>query len=134
MNIDLTTPALLFPAISLLLLAYTNRFLALAALIRNLHARYREQRETLVWKQIKNLRLRVNLIRIMQALGVLSLFFCVAAMFLVFSDNYGAAEWIFGMSLVLLMLSLAFSVVEIQISVRALDLQLKDLEESGKTE
>ena len=131
MKIDLTTPALLFPAISLLLLAYTNRFLALAALIRNLHGRYKEQREKLVWKQIKNLRLRVNLIRSMQALGVLSLFFCVVSMFLVFSDRYVAAEWIFGMSLVLLMLSLAVSVVEIQISVRALDLQLRDLEESG---
>jgi Protein of unknown function (DUF2721). len=43
MEINLTTPALLFPAISLLLLAYTSRFLALAALMRELHVRYKTQ-------------------------------------------------------------------------------------------
>jgi hypothetical protein len=39
-QLSLTTPALLFSAISLLLLAYTNRFLAYASVVRNLHARY----------------------------------------------------------------------------------------------
>ena len=129
MEINLTTPALLFPAISLLLLAFTNRFLALAALIRTLHSRYKEKQDAIVWEQIRNLRLRVNLIRTMQVLGVMSLFLCVVAMFLIFSGNYRGAEWTFGTSLILLMLSLAFSVFEIQISVKALDIQLKDLEE-----
>ena len=129
MEINLTTPALLFPAISLLLLAFTNRFLALAALIRTLHSRYKEKQDAIVWEQFKNLRLRVNLIRTMQALGVLSLFLCVVSMFLIFSGNYKGAKWTFGSSLILLMLSLAFSVFEIQISVKALDIQLKDLEE-----
>jgi hypothetical protein len=127
MKIDLTTPALLFPAISLLLLAFTNRFLALAALIRNLHDKYKDNQELIIWKQIRNLKLRVNLIRSMQAAGVLSLFCCVISMFLIFSGNYQQAEFIFGIGLILLMVSLALSVIEIQISVGALNIQLRDI-------
>ena len=65
-DITLTTPGLLFSAISLLLLAYTNRFLTLASLIRKLHAEYLENPDKLVHGQIRNLQRRVNLIRNMQ--------------------------------------------------------------------
>ena len=128
MEIDLTTPALLFPAISLLLLAYTNRFLTLATLIRSLHRQFKERPDDLIWGQIKNLRLRVKLIRNMQVLGVLSLLLCVVCMFVIFSGNLKLAEFIFGVSLILLILSLAVSAWEIQISVKALNIQLSDLE------
>lgn len=126
---DLATPALLFPAVSLLLLAYTNRFLGLAALIRELHGRYRAQPDPRIKGQIDNLRRRVTLIRNMQAVGVASLFLCVLCMFLLFAGLVLIAQWVFGVSLLLLMLSLALSVREIQISVTALNLQLTDLEE-----
>jgi hypothetical protein len=128
MEINLTTPALLFPAISLLLLAYTNRFLTLATLIRTLHRQFKERPDDLIWGQIKNLRLRVKLIRNMQVLGVLSLLLCVVCMFVIFSGNLKLAEIIFGVSLILLILSLAVSAWEIQISVKALNIQLSDLE------
>ena len=128
MEINLTTPALLFPAISLLLLAYTNRFLTLATLIRTLHRQFKERPDDLIWGQIKNLRLRVKLIRNMQVLGVLSLLLCVVCMFVIFSGNLKLAELIFGVSLILLILSLAVSAWEIQISVKALNIQLSDLE------
>ncbi len=128
MEITLTTPALLFPAISLLLLAYTNRFLTIATLIRNLHSKYKEEPDENIWGQIKNLRLRVKLIRNMQALGVLSLLLCVVCMFVIFTGNFKMAEIIFGVSLILLILSLAVSAWEIQISVKALNIQLSDLE------
>jgi hypothetical protein len=128
MEINLTTPALLFPAISLLLLAYTNRFLTLATLIRSLHRQFKERPDDLIWGQIKNLRLRVKLIRNMQVLGVLSLLLCVVCMFVIFSGNLKLAEFIFGVSLILLILSLAVSAWEIQISVKALNIQLSDLE------
>ena len=128
MEITLTTPALLFPAISLLLLAYTNRFLTLATLIRSLHGKYKEKPDENIWGQIKNLRLRVKLIRNMQALGVLSLLLCVVCMFVIFTGNLKLAEFIFGVSLILLILSLAVSAWEIQISVKALNIQLSDLE------
>jgi len=130
MEINLTTPALLFPAISLLLLAYTNRFLTIATLIRSLHGKYKEAPDKLIWGQIKNLRLRVKLIRNMQALGVLSLLLCVVSMFMIFAGNLPFAEFIFGVSLILLIVSLAFSAWEIQISVKALNIQLSDIEES----
>jgi hypothetical protein len=128
MEITLTTPALLFPAISLLLLAFTNRFLTLATLIRSLHGKYKENPDDRLWGQIKNLRLRVKLIRNMQALGVMSLLLCVVCMFVIFAGNLPLAEFIFGISLILLILSLAVSVWEIQISVKALNIQLSDLE------
>lgn len=131
MEINLTTPALLFPAISLLLLAYTNRFLTIATLIRSLHGKYKQEPDKRIWGQIKNLRLRVKLIRNMQVLGVLSLLLCVVCMFVIFSGNLPLAEFIFGISLILLILSLAVSAWEIQISVKALNIQLSDIEESS---
>lgn len=127
-EITLTTPALLFPAISLLLLAYTNRFLAIASLIRKLHSEYKEHRDLLVIGQIKNLRKRVVLVRNMQTLGISSLFLCVLCMFLIFAGEYFAGKVIFGISLLMLLGSLGLSVHEIQISIKALNIQLSDLE------
>ncbi|SMG09329.1 Protein of unknown function [Marivirga sericea] len=128
MEISLTTPALLFPAISLLLLAYTNRFLALANLIRNLHGRYMNEQDVKIKAQIANLKKRVILIRNMQLLGISSLFFCVVSMFTIYQEYQMAGSIIFGFSLVLLMISLLLSIVEIQISVKALNIQMGDIE------
>lgn len=128
MNISLTTPALLFPAISLLLLAYTNRFLTLAGLIRSLYKIYKSDPNENVKAQISNLKKRVNLTRNMQIFGIVSLFFCVLSMFLIYGETPFYGSLVFGFSLILLMISLAFSVIEIQISVKALNLQLSDME------
>lgn len=127
-QLTLTTPALLFSAISLLLLAYTNRFLAYASIVRGLHARYKENPDNLIVGQIQNLRKRLVLTRSMQMLGIGSLLLCVLCMFLVYIDLQLAAEIIFGVALVLLIFSLGISVREIQISVKALDLHLSDME------
>lgn len=127
-ELTLTTPALLFPAISLLLLAYTNRFLAIAALIRQLHSQYSESHDGRVRGQIENLRKRVILTRNMQSLGIMSLFLCVLCMFLLFAEEYEVGKWVFGISLLLLLASLGLSVREIQISTNALSLQLSDME------
>jgi len=127
-ELTLTTPALLFPAISLLLLAYTNRFLAIAALIRQLHGQYNDHPDSRIKDQIENLRKRVILTRNMQGLGILSLFLCVLCMFLLFANEYEMGKWVFGVSLLLLLASLGLSVREIQISINALSLQLSDME------
>jgi hypothetical protein len=127
MKLDLTTPALLFPALSLLLLAYTNRFLTLAGLIRDLHARYLARPEPKILGQLNNLQRRMVIIRNMQALGIASLFFCVFSMFLLFADLLLAGEIVFGTALLLMMASLALSFREIQISIDALNLQVSDL-------
>lgn len=129
-RITLATPALLFSAISLLMLAYTNRFLALANLVRQLHAVYKEKPSELVHGQIQNLRTRLNLIRWMQILGVSSLLLCVFSMTLVYFGWSGAAGVVFGLGLMLMILSLALSIREIQISVRALNLHLSDIEQA----
>jgi hypothetical protein len=133
MEMTLTTPALLFPALSLLLLAYTNRFLALANLIRTLHQQYQVQPDTRVLAQIANLRYRVRLIRNMQTFGVMSLFLCVFCMFLLFMGLTQLGELVFGMSLLLLIISLALSLREVYVSVDALSLQLADLQEQRGT-
>lgn len=129
MDINLNTPALLFPAISLLLLAFTNRFLALANLIRQLHADYRVKQDESLLGQIANLRFRIKLIRDMQVFGVSSLLLCVLSMIAIFSGWLEAGKWIFAASLILMAIALAMSLREIQVSIGALDLQLKDIEE-----
>lgn len=131
-SFSLTTPGLLFSAISLLLLAYTNRFLAIANLIRSLHDKYIDEHDGLVLAQIKVLSKRLFLIRTMQAVGVGSLFFCVLCMFLVFGEYYFAGKFVFGIALIFLLVSLGISIYEIFVSSNALKLQLLDIEEDLK--
>lgn len=128
MAINLTTPSLLFPAISLLLLAYTNRFLGLATVVRSLHATYKSTDDPVYLGQIENIRKRLRLIRNMQFAGVLSILMCTVSMFCLFQNWAFAGKMAFGISLVLMMVSLALSAWEVQISVGALDLQLRDIE------
>jgi hypothetical protein len=131
-RMTLATPALLFSAISLLMLAYTNRFLALAHLVRNLHAAYKEKPDELLYGQIRKLRTRIGLIRWMQILGITSLLFCVFSMFLIFLRSLPVAEVLFGIGMVLMLGSLALSIWEIQISVDALNLHLSDIEQGDR--
>jgi len=127
-QITLTTPALLFSAISLILLAYTNRFLAYAALIRGLHEKFKADPNELLKSQIVNIRKRLYLTKNMQILGVASLFLCVGTMFLIFVGQEVVAIWVFGVALLMLIGSLGISIYEIQISVKALNLHLSDME------
>lgn len=123
----LTTPALLFSAISLILLAYTNRFVAYTAVIRNLYMQYKENPTSVLKGQIQNLRKRLYLIRTMQIFGVVSLFLCVVTMFLIFIGTKLVAAYIFGVALILLCISLAVSLREIQISVKSMELHLSNM-------
>ena len=128
-QLTLTTPALLFSAISLIMLAYTNRFLAYASVIRNLSDKYLERKEESLIRQIKNLKLRLDLTRYMQICGITSLLLCVLTMFLIYIDYHTIAVYVFGLGLLLLLLSLAFLIWEIQISAKALNNHLSDIEE-----
>ena len=124
----LTTPGLLFPAISLLLLAYTNRFLVLAQLIRELNAREGESIRPLVVAQITNLRKRIKLIRVMQVYGVASFLMCTLSMFALFIEFNTTGIFLFGISLACLALSLLTSLYEIHISCDAIEIELKNIE------
>lgn len=130
MEITFNTPALLFPAISLLLLAYTNRYLALANLIRKLHDEYmRGEKNHLLLKQIKILRTRINLVRLMQTLGVFSFVCCVVTMYGVYQQWVGITKYVFALSLLSLLASLIISLIEISQSTKALEWELSDMEE-----
>ncbi len=130
LEISINTPALLFPAITLLMLAYTNRFLSLASLVRKLHGEYTSgAKEKNMLNQIRNIRTRLNLIRYMQGFGVLSFFCCVICMYLIFRNWMLMANWVFAFSLLFLLFSIFLSLVEINKSTRALELQLSDIEE-----
>jgi hypothetical protein len=131
-TLTLTTPALLFSAVSLILLAYTNRFLGYAQLIRNLYEKYKQNRDLVLSAQIKNLRQRLYLTKAMQLLGVLSLFLSVVSMLLIYVRMDTVAMWIFGFGLLSMILSLILSAWEIQISVKAMELHLKDMESNDK--
>ena len=130
MEMSINTPALLFPAITLLMLAYTNRFLALSTLIRNLHSKYKQGLEDpeVLRGQIKNLRRRMTLIKQMQATGVSSFFSCVLCMFFFYVQSATIAYAVFGLSLILLLISLALSLNEIILSTKALEIELGDME------
>ena len=128
-ELTLTTPALLFSAISLIMLAYTNRFLAYASVIRNLHDKFLERQEDSLLRQIQNLKLRLNLTRWMQIFGITSLLFCVLTMFLIYINYHTIAAYIFGGALILLIISLALLIKEIQISAQALQHHIADIEE-----
>lgn len=133
MNLDIETPALLFSATSLILLAYTNRFLTIAQIVRGLKKTYDQEHTKSILIQIKNLNLRLTLIRYMQLFGVLCLFLSVFAMLLLFLDQQLAGIFLFGASLLCLLVSLALSFWEISISVKALKVHLSDLlEEKNK--
>ncbi len=129
MDISINTPALLFPAISLIMLAYTNRFLSLSNRIRNLHERYNLESKTLVIHgQLKNLRYRLNLIKNMQFLGVLSILFSIISMYLIYIEEMEPAHVTFAISMLLFTGSLILSLIEIQRSTKALELELSDIE------
>ncbi len=132
-ELTLITPTFLFSAISLLLLAYTNRFLSYAQLVRTLKDTYLEDHNKVKAAQIANLRQRLYLTRAMQLLGISSLFFCVVTMFLIYVGLQTVAVWVFGLAILLLLVSLGISVREIQISVKALELHLSDMEVPNET-
>ena len=127
-ELTLTTPTLLFSAVSLILLAYTNRFLSYAQLVRTLKDQYLEHHSEVTAAQIANLRRRLYLTRAMQVLGISSLFFCVVTMFLIYIKLFTPAVYVFGLALLLLIASLGVSIWEIHISVKALEIHLKDME------
>jgi glucan phosphoethanolaminetransferase (alkaline phosphatase superfamily) len=127
MTFQIDTPALLFSATSLILLAYTNRFLTIAQIVRSLKISYEEKKNKSIKIEIENLNLRLTLIRYMQLFGVFSLFVSVFAMLMLFFKFKIAGIVFFVLSLVSLLVSLGISFWEISISVDALRMHLKDI-------
>ena len=128
MDFTLQTPTLLFSAISLLMLAYTNRFVVIANLIRELYAQHTKEPSDITFKQLANLRKRMRIIRNMQIFGGISFFFSVLSLLLLFASLDLSAKIAFGISIIMLLISLFLLIMELQISVHALNIQLKDFD------
>ena len=128
MELNLSIPALLFPAISLTMLAYNARYLAIAALIRQLHQKFQETGSPVVELQVKKLRKRLTIIKNMQASAIVSFLLAVISMSLIYLQLQFWANLVFGVSLLALMLSLVLSLIEVQLSTKALSIQLRDME------
>jgi hypothetical protein len=129
MELTVNIPALLFPAISLIMLAYTNRFLALSSRVRVLHDKYQTQEERhLIFTQIKNLKYRLKLIRDMQTYGVVSLLFAIMSMFFIYIASQRIAEFVFAVSLITFSWSIVLSFIEIRLSTKAIEIELSDME------
>ena len=130
MDITINTPALLFPAISLVMLAYTNRYLGLATVVRSLHDRYTttsENREV-IHSQIKYLKYRLRLIKNMQGFGVFSFILCILCMYCIYANQMLWAHILFAGAVISFTVSLLISLVEIGKSTKALELELSDME------
>ncbi|TGM52943.1 DUF2721 domain-containing protein [Leptospira adleri] len=128
--LSFNTPGLLFPAISLLMLAYTNRFLGLATLARQLIAKFQEKKDPDLLSQIRNLRFRLSLIRHTQSMGILSLISCTSCLTVLAFDLQETAWFLFGTALLFLVASLCICLVEIHLSVRALDIEIHTLDKT----
>ncbi len=129
MELSVNVPALLFPAISLIMLAYTNRFLALSSRVRILHDKYQlEEQRHILFGQIKNLKYRIKLIQNMQTYGVATLLLSILSMFFIFINYQIIAQVIFATSLITFSVSIFLSFIEIRLSTRAIELELSDME------
>lgn len=132
MTLELGTPAVLFPALSLLMLSYGNRFLAVASLIRNLHREYEDNPNPKILKQIKNLRRRIKIIRDMQTLSISSVFSSVLSIAFVYNNLNEVAQVLFGLAMLLMLISLGLSILETYISTSALDVEIEDVTDDIK--
>jgi hypothetical protein len=129
MDLGIGTPALLFSTVSLLMIAFTNRFMSMASLIRGLHEKFQLNPDDSILKQIQNLRLRMKLIQYMQIIAIFSLILSVVCMFLLFMNEQLIARWFFGIGLLGMCIALGMSAWEIIISTKALEVELSDMED-----
>jgi hypothetical protein len=129
MELGIGTPALLFSTVSLLMIAFTNRFMSMASLIRGLHEKFQQNPAESILKQIQNLRLRMTLIQYMQIIAIISLILSVICMFLLFMNEQLIARWFFGLGLLGMSIALGLSALEITISTKALEVELSDMED-----
>ena len=124
MSLSITDPAFLFPGISLLFLAYTNRYLALANVIRALNHSVDEHHSANLIEQIQSLHMRITLIKYMQAFGVVAFLFCVLAMLSLMWQQQIAGEILFVSSLAAMFVSLLLSLTEVLKSGHSLKIEL----------
>ena len=124
---EITTPALVFPAISLLFIAYTNRLHTLSVLIRSMTKNDNKDLKNNETKdQLEILKKRVLYIKRMQVFGILSFIFCLFTIICLYIELDNIANYFFGLALFLLVASLLFALFETLQSTEALSIHLKN--------
>lgn len=128
MNLELSTPALLFPAIAILMLGYVNRYIGAANVIRSFKKDYDSgYKHNDLTKQLNILKKRIELMRGMLLVGASSLILACLSMLFIFVNNQLAGKGAFGLSLLGLVLSLFASLYETSLSNRSLILEIDDM-------
>ena len=125
-EITISTPALVFPALSVLMLAYTNRFIAISKRVRALHAEHKNNPAKNLKKQIKSLHKRLMFIRNMQVLAITGFLINMISIFLILISLPKVATVLFGVGLLAIIGSLLISVLEINMSVQAMSFELEE--------
>ena len=135
MNNLILLPAVLFPAIPLMMVNFGNRYSSLSKLIRTLHDELidKELSKTdataaryLV--QIEIFKKRLSLNRMMQTIALFSFLINLISIFVaIFFVTYFIPVFLFGV--LLFAISISIYLIELRLAVRALDKHLEDLEE-----
>ena len=134
MVLDLTTAALMFPAIPFLMLTFGTRFTVVSELIRKIHDEYASEinlddvRTKRMLGEISTLKKRLLMIQINQTLTSLSFFVNLLTIFALFMGHQNLSKLLFGIVLILLMLAIILFIVEIGIATKSLNLHLEDLD------
>ncbi len=129
MELTISTPAILFSTVSLMMIAFTNRYLAIASLIRELHDKFRISPDENYVAQIKHLHRRVHIIRNIQFIIVSSLLLSAISMLFIYLHYQYVAQVLFFIALLLQIAALSLSIWEISLSIHALKIELSDMEE-----
>ncbi len=128
MTIPITTPALLFPAIAILMLGYVNRYIGAASVIRAITKDYSTgHRRVQVVEQLQIMQKRIGLFRYMLEIGAFALAMACLSMFLIFVDKQQAGNLVFGLSLVAMITSTLVSFYETVLSNQSLNIEINDV-------
>ena len=134
MVLDLTTAALVLPAIPFLMLTFGTRFTVVTELIRKIHDEYAanidldDVRAKRMLGEISTLKKRLLMIQVNQTLASLSFFVNLSTVFSLYMGNQYLAKLLFGIVLGLLMLAIILFIIEIGIATKSLNLHLSDLD------
>ena len=122
-------PALLFPAIPLMMIVFGNRYSSLSKLIRDLHDRVLKEDEVRdkFTELIELLTDRLFLVKSMQTLAGLAFIANLLTIFFRYIDVPSVAFSLFGVATILLSAAILLFVIEIQKSSSALSKHISDL-------
>src|SRR5512141_2422107 len=123
--LSISIPALIFPAISLLFISYTTRFLGLTSVARAMLREHLADPQPHWEVQLRSLRHRLHLIRRMQLLGLASIILAALSMGAIANGFPLTGQVFFVGALAGFVGSLGFCVHEIRLSIDAIEVEFR---------